>query len=161
MPPCRVLIVDDNTHIHRDFQKIVDTLESTSWSLLIVDPLGPEPPSQRTPEFELGFAESGEAALRMVGSAVSAGQPFQIAFVDMRMPGLDGLATVEKLWQLQPHLEVAFSSAYMDHSWNSVIERLRRPGLRMVPKPWKGSDIIAVLHELRGRMRTRSLRAGR
>jgi hypothetical protein len=79
----------------------------------------------------------------------------------MRMPGLDGLATVEKLWQLQPHLEVAFSSAYMDHSWNSVIERLRRPGLRMVPKPWKGSDIIAVLHELRGRMRTRSLRAGR
>jgi hypothetical protein len=46
----------------------------------------------------------------------------------------------------------------MDHSWNDVTARLGRPGLRSVPKPWTGSQILAVLHELRGRVRDRMLR---
>jgi YesN/AraC family two-component response regulator len=74
------------------------------------------------------------------------------------MPGCDGVETVEKLWKVQPDLEVAFSSAYMDYSWGDVTERLRRPGLRFVPKPWSGSQILAVLHELRARVRARKLR---
>jgi hypothetical protein len=62
------------------------------------------------------------------------------------------------MWLIQTDLEVAFSSAYMDHSWGDVTARLGRPGLRSVPKPCTGSQILAVLHELRGRARERTLR---
>jgi two-component system, NtrC family, sensor kinase len=152
---CRVLVVDDNTHIHRDFKKIVDTVDNSGvWG---ADPLGPSS-MPRLPAFELSSATSGEAAIDMVSAAAVAKRAFHVAFVDMRMPGCDGLTTVEKLWLIQPELEVAFSSAYMDHSWSDVTARLGRPGLRSVPKPWTGSQVLAVLHELRGRARDRTLR---
>ena len=163
MTPFRVLVVDDNTHIHRDFKRVVDTVtRASSWSEVTPDPLAraasiPPPPV----DLEVSFAVSGESALELVSAALNARQPFHIAFVDMRMPGMDGLATVEQLWQAQPDLEVAFSSAYMDYSWNQVIDRLQRPGLRLVPKPWTGSKILAVLHELRGRVRDRGARLPR
>jgi two-component system, NtrC family, sensor kinase len=163
MTPFRVLVVDDNTHIHRDFKRVVDTVtRSSSWSETTPDPLAamasvPPPPA----DLEVCFAESGEKAIELVSAALAAREPFHIAFVDMRMPGMDGLATVEQLWQSQPDLEVAFSSAYMDYSWNQVIERLKRPGLRLVPKPWTGSKILAVLHELRRRVRDKSSRLPR
>lgn len=157
MSVCRVLVVDDNPDIHRDFKRLVDALDSSAaWSRLASDPLADEPASSVTPKFELGFASSGEAAISAVRAAMALGRPFHVAIVDMRMPGLDGVATVEKLWKLQTDLQVAFSSAYMDYSWNSVIARLKRPGLRLVPKPWTGSDIIAILYELRDRARGRT-----
>jgi CheY-like chemotaxis protein len=159
MSLCRVLVIDDNTHIHRDFRKIVDTVESAAaWSALALDPLRASLPP-RARDFEVTCAESGEIALRLVTAAVAREQRFHVAFVDMRMPGWDGLATIEQLWRVQPELEVAISSAYMDHSWNTITERLQRPGLRLVPKPWKGSEILAALHELRSRARRRSVQA--
>lgn len=161
MTLCRVLVIDDNTHIHRDFRKIVDTVESsTSWAALAEDPLAIE---ARAParQFEVTFVESGDAALRVVKATVMSEQRFHVAFVDMRMPGWDGLETIERLWRVQPDLEVAISSAYMDYSWGAITERLRRPGLRLVPKPWKGGEILAALHELRGRARERNVRTAR
>ena len=158
MPLCRVLVIDDNTHIHRDFRKIVDTVENAAaWSALATDPLASLPP--RAPDFEVTCAESGETALRLVTTALARAERFHVAFVDMRMPGWDGLSTIEQLWRVQPDLEVAISSAYMDHSFQTISERLQRPGIRLVPKPWKGSEILAALHELRSRARRRLSRA--
>ena len=161
MNPCRILVVDDNTDIHRDFKRVIDTVNNAaSWSQLANDPLAEQQPiSSVEPQFEFTSVTSGEAAVNAVRSAIARKRPFHVAIVDMRMPGLDGLATVEKLWTLQSDLQVAFSSAYMDYSWNSVITRLKRPGLRLVPKPWTGSEIIAILHELRDRIRTRAPRS--
>jgi two-component system, NtrC family, sensor kinase len=156
MTTCRILVVDDNVGIHRDFAKIV---AAVTVNALVPgrDVLAASLPPPRPPEYELCSVESGEAALAELKKACEAARPFAIAFVDMRMPGCDGIETVEKLLKLQPDLEIAFSSAYMDYSWSEVTERLRRPGLRFVPKPWTGSQILAVLHELRARVLGRRL----
>lgn len=159
MPLCRVLVVDDNTAIHRDIKRVLDAVDSAAVGQKLADDPLAEPSSERVaPQFELTFASSGEEAIGAVRSAVAQKRPFHIALVDMRMPGLDGLATVEKLWTLQSDLQVAFSSAYMDHTWHSVMNRLQRPGLRLIPKPWTGSGIVAILHELRDRSRGRTTR---
>ena len=71
-----------------------------------------------------------------------------MAFVDMRMPGWDGIETIQHLWQVQPSLEVAICSAYMDYSWHDVIARLGRPGLRLLQKPWASGEVLAVAQEL-------------
>jgi CheY-like chemotaxis protein len=155
MEACRILVVDDNQNIHRDFRKIIE-LAGAGISLVVLERnvLGDVVPPPEPSEFELAFAISGEAAAALVKSAVASARPFAMAFVDMRMPGWDGLETAEQLWKLQSDLAVAFTSAYMDYSWNEVIERLKRPGLRFVPKPWSGSQILAVVHELRARARS-------
>jgi YesN/AraC family two-component response regulator len=39
----------------------------------------------------------------------------------MRMPpGWDGLETIERLWQVDPDLQIVICSAYSDHSWSDL-----------------------------------------
>ena len=44
-----------------------------------------------------------------------------MAFVDMRMPpGWDGLETIERLWAVDPNLQMVICSAYSDHDWQDL-----------------------------------------
>lgn len=51
----------------------------------------------RSMSFRVTEAESGESALRLVSGADSEGDPFEIVFLDWRMPGLDGIETARRL----------------------------------------------------------------
>jgi DNA-binding NtrC family response regulator len=153
-----ILIVDDCVSVHRDFAKILAPyacaraaeparLEGQMFELAPAQAAGPA-------DFNLSFGLSGEEALRILRREASAGRLFAMAFVDMRMPpGWNGLETVEHLWSVQPCLEIAICSAYSDYSWHSVIQRLNRPGIRLVQKPLGTSDVRRVAHELCGRGR--------
>jgi len=44
-----------------------------------------------------GCAESGEAALAMLRQAVAEKSPYQVAIIDLQMPGLDGLGLVRQI----------------------------------------------------------------
>lgn len=155
---CRLLLVDDNLSIHADFRKVLAAQARTnSLSELEQQLFGENPANDHEPEtFESTFAESGQEACRLAEHALLSGRPFEIAIVDMRMPGWDGLQTAQELLRLHPELEVAFTSAYMDYSWNDVIQRLQRPGLRLIPKPWTSGRLLGVLHELRARVEQRA-----
>ncbi|PHV12421.1 response regulator [Chitinimonas sp. BJB300] len=49
--------------------------------------------------FIVSEAESGEQALRLTAEALSAGHPFEIAFLDWNMPGMNGLETYQRMAQ--------------------------------------------------------------
>jgi two-component system NtrC family sensor kinase len=150
---CRVLMVDDNVAIHADFRKVLFANTRAAALNDLEQALFGGDDAPRPPElFEASYATSGEEACELVKRALGAGLPLSIAVVDMRMPGWDGLRTVEELWAIQPELEVALTSAYMDYSWKEVITRLGRPGLRLIPKPWTSARLLGVLHELRDRV---------
>jgi CheY-like chemotaxis protein len=154
----RILIVDDNSAIHRDFQKVLCSVPpNEALSELERDLFGSTttPTPTRDGGYQVSFASSGEAALNLVRRASVSGEPFTMAFVDMRMPGWDGIETILQLWQVQPNLEVAICSAYMDYSWHDVIKRLGRPGLRLLQKPWASGEVLAVAQELCGRAQAR------
>ena len=75
--------------------------------------------------FDVDFALQGQAAEALVRSAVAAGRPYAMAFVDMRMPpGWDGLQTIEALWRVDPALEVVICTAYSDHTELEIVARL-------------------------------------
>jgi diguanylate cyclase (GGDEF)-like protein len=59
----------------------------------------------------------------MVLSARKSGQPYAVAFVDMRMPpGWDGLRTIRELWKADPDLNFVVCTAYSDATWTEIEE---------------------------------------
>ena len=143
----RVLIVDDTASIHEDFAKILksatvtdDSLDETE-NLLFGDPTS-APAAPRDP-FELDSAYQGREALDKVEAALAAGRPYAMAFIDMRMPpGWDGLETIERLWQVDPKLQVALCTAYSDYSWEDIDQRLAlTERLLILKKPFDAIEI--------------------
>lgn len=155
---CRILFVDDNVAIHADFRKVLACqVRSSALGELERTLFGKAEAAPAPLPFDAVYAENGEDACRKLARAGLDGRPFDIAVIDMRMPGWDGVETAKQLLHLQPDLEIAITSAYMDYSWNEVIARLQRPGLRLIPKPWATGKVLSVLHELRTRVLARGV----
>ncbi len=148
----RILIVDDNPAIHDDFRKILAPQDSDpdldDCEALLLG----APPTARVPSttFQLVSAEQGEEALRLVQAAAAADRPFALAFIDMRMPpGWDGLETIEQIWRVDPHIQIVICSAYSDHSWIDVRDRLgTSDSLLIIKKPFDTIEVVQSTHAL-------------
>ncbi|KAF4516373.1 hypothetical protein B566_EDAN000616 [Ephemera danica] len=93
--------------------------------------------------FELSVATQGEEGYRQVQEAHCQGRPFAVAFVDMRMPaGWDGLETIERVWAVDPGLQVVICTAFSDHPWEIIKNRVgRNDRLLILQKPFNGIEV--------------------
>ena len=148
----RVLIIDDNRAIHDDFRKILSpsspataALEATAAALF-----GSPVDSTHQTTFEVDSAYQGEEGLLMVEKAVEAGLPYAMAFVDVRMPpGLDGVETTRKIWEIDPTLQVVLCTAYSDYSWDEMFAKLgQSDGLLILKKPFDAVEALQLAHAL-------------
>ncbi len=143
----RVLVVDDNCAIHADFAKVLarrgtddrDALLALE-SALFGDVPAPSRPSEG---FDLEFASQGEEGFERVRAAHARGEPFALAFVDVRMPpGWDGLRTAAEMWAVDPSLQIVICTAYSDHSWEQMLDTLGAPERYLILK--KPFDTVEV-----------------
>ncbi len=141
----RILVIDDNPSIHKDFQTILlEEEESTTLSALRSEVFGE---SNKDPVgksvYELDFATQGKEGREKVKQACSDNRPYELAFVDMRMPpGWDGLKTIEHIWQVDPNVQVVICTAYSDYSWAEISERLgRSENLLILKKPFDSAEV--------------------
>lgn len=144
----RILLIDDTRRIHEDFRKILGPSDDADLRMaeerlfdLRVKP------AQRV---ELDSAYQGIEGLEMVQAALGAGRPYAMAFVDMRMPpGWDGLETITHLWRADPLLQVVICTAFSDHSWEEVLERLdARDRLLVLKKPFDPIEVRQIAQML-------------
>lgn len=70
------------------------------------------------PIFETMSAANGAAAL-----ALAEQHPFDIAFVDIMMPGINGIETSARLRKLQPHLKTVLISGYLVEDRARAVEQ--------------------------------------
>ncbi|MGB0909928.1 MAG: ATP-binding protein [Nitrospirales bacterium] len=140
----RILIIDDNQAIHEDFRKIL-TGDDVMGDLAAVEAaiFGESSDFHSSEGFLIECADQGELGLTLVEQAVQANCPFAMAFVDMRMPpGWDGVETTEKLWNVDPDLQIVICTAYSDHHWGEMTRRLGNSDkLLILRKPF---DLIEV-----------------
>ena len=140
----RILVIDDNQAIHDDFKKILCG-ESAEEDLTAVEEalFGEEAVGCSQPHFQVDSANQGHAGLALVEAALKQGHPYAMAFVDMRMPpGWDGVETIERLWKADPDLQVVICTAFSDHQWDQVTQRLgHSEKLLILRKPF---DMIEV-----------------
>jgi diguanylate cyclase (GGDEF)-like protein len=139
----RILVIDDNPAIHRDFRKILDPGSDKDEALASSEAALFGTTRVTRPAYELDFAFQGQEALNMVERALQDNRPYAMAFIDMRMPpGWDGVETLEHLWRVQPLLQVALCTAHSDYSWEDMTERLDLGDrLLILKKPFESIEI--------------------
>jgi signal transduction histidine kinase len=123
----RVLVVDDNRAIHGDFRKVLGepSHEQSALAELEAVLFGQAPARPRVEPFLIDSAYQGQEARALVEGALQRDRPYAVAFIDMRMPpGWDGAETAQRLWEIDPELQVVICTAYSDYSWEELLGRL-------------------------------------
>ena len=148
----RILIIDDNPSIHKDFQTIlIDEEESTILNELRSEVFGNKT-NDNIPKsvYELDFASQGKEGCEKIKQACFEDHPYELVFVDMRMPpGWDGLKTIEHIWQTDPKVQVVICTAYSDYSWGEITERFgRSENLLILKKPFDSAEVAQLASAL-------------
>ncbi len=101
---------------------------------------------------ECVVAESGEDALVAFGEALEAGVPFDLIFMDIMLPGMDGLQALEKIRAIeaesgvpeQDQTRVIVTTA-LDDDANASRAFIRGQALSYITKPIRQEKIEAEL----------------
>ncbi len=152
-PNHRILLVDDNPSIHEDFRKILLGSQVRNEALDAAEAiLFDESPSATDArrKFTVESALQGQEALELVNQAIREGQPYAMAFVDVRMPpGWDGIETITHLWAVDPSLQIVVCTAYSDYSWDKMTAKVGvSDNIVILKKPFDNIEVLQLAHAL-------------
>ena len=88
--------------------------------------------------YQVRLASSGEEALELART-----QTFDAAIVDVMMPGLDGIATLQELRKLDDDLPVLMITAFA--SVETAIAAMKLGAFDYVTKPFKNDEVLMVV----------------
>ena len=88
--------------------------------------------------YDVRLASSGEEGLGLARS-----MPFDAALVDIMMPGLDGIATLDELKRIDEELAVLIITAYA--SVESAISAMKAGAFDYITKPFKNEEVLVVV----------------
>jgi CheY-like chemotaxis protein len=153
----RILVIDDSEAIHLDFRRILqeepprsrDELDQLEEALFGSTQHSRDDDSAK-PMFEVDSAFQGQEGVAKVKEALAAGRPYEMAFLDYRMPpGWNGAETLRRLRQVAPSLRVVLCSAYSDYSWQEVMQEFNEPELiKELRKPFNSQELRKVAQRL-------------
>ena len=96
---------------------------------------------------DLGYqaleAADGHAALRLIEAN---GQPIDLLFTDVVMPGMSGKELSERARALQPQLKILYTSGYTRDGF--LRDGRLDPGIALLPKPFTSQDLAGRLRDI-------------
>ena len=149
----RILVIDDNPAIHNDIRKILGQPAEVSANLEEAEAmLFGENATEKDKgiAFEIDSAFQGQEGLEVVRKSLQAGNPYALAFVDVRMPpGWDGIETISRIWEIYPELQVVICTAYSDYSWEDITRTVgRSDSVLILKKPFDNIEVLQMAHAL-------------
>lgn len=128
----RILLVDDNEAIHKDIESIlINSLNEANNDLSEIENelFGDDENSLDNAEdrvtYNIDHAYQGQEAIDMVQTAAQEDDPYALVFMDVRMPpGIDGVQTIQRIWDKYPHIEMVICTAYSDYTWDQILNSL-------------------------------------
>lgn len=147
----RIITIDDNESIHQDYRKVLCTLPDNK-------------PLDDATEFLFGGSDQGEATksndfqyvvdsayqgiqgIDLVKQSLDQNCPYACAFIDVRMPpGIDGVETARRIWEIDPDLPIVLCTAYSDHSWAEISSSLNHTDkLLILKKPFDPLELQQI-----------------
>lgn len=89
--------------------------------------------------FDAVTAESGERALEVMRE-----RRFDLAITDLKMPGMDGIATLEGLKSIDPKIRVLIATGYA--SQETRVACAARGAAGYIQKPFDLEEIVTAVH---------------
>ncbi len=128
-----VLVIDDEEMVRDNIEEILlprkVSAESESVdlaaSILFDIPSNSviNPRTSNIPNFTVHKASNGMEGLELVKKSIEENRPYAVIFLDMRMPGWDGMETAEQIRKYDSKAEIIFVTAFSDRSIEDIIAR--------------------------------------
>ena len=148
----RILVADDLPSIHDDYRKILAPAAPPRPQFGEFAEFVPQlsSPAEPIAGFELECVLQGEPAVAAAAAARAAGNPFALAFVDVRMPpGIDGVETARRLRDVDPDIQIVLCTAYSDYSLGDIARRFPdSDGLLILKKPFDPVEVQQLARSL-------------
>jgi two-component system response regulator PilR (NtrC family) len=93
---------------------------------------------------DVTMATNGREAARQVDE-----HPFDLVFMDIMMPVLNGVDAFREIHQRHPELPVVMVSGFGKEAQNLREDALRNGAYKFIPKPFSIADIRRVVDEVR------------
>jgi len=91
---------------------------------------------------EVTVVYTGEEAVREARHA------FDLTFMDVKLPGIDGFAAFEAIRRVEPEAKVVMMTGF---SFEPLLEQALDAGaIRVLRKPFEVEDVLETLREVRG-----------
>ncbi len=116
--PYRVLLVDDSQAVRRIVRRLVERCDTAR---------------------VVAEAGDGAEAARIIAERARGGEPVEVVFLDIEMPGTDGLAALERMRSVQPMPKVIMLSALTRRGATVTLRALARGAADYICKPSAGS----------------------
>ena len=97
--------------------------------------------------YSIDIAGSGEEGVELAQKS-----SYDCAIVDLMMPGIDGIETMQKLRDIDASVPVIMVTAFA--SVESAVEAMKRGAFEYITKPFKNDEVLVVLQKA---IRTRQL----
>lgn len=146
-----ILVVDDNPAIHIDFKKILtpETRQTQQLEKAQAVLLG-NSIEENEFKFVIDSAYQSDEALLFIRKGMENNRCYTLTFVDIRMPpGMDGVETARHIWELDPHIQIVFCTAYTDYSWEDLRSRLGSTDRFLIlKKPFENIEVQQLTNAL-------------
>ncbi len=149
----KILVCDDDEAIISAYRQVFqksgpdrsgDTLKALANELFADEPA--EAASLPSRIFDVHFAMQGLDAVAMVEAALEQGEPFKVAFIDIRMPpGIDGRETARRIRRLDANINIVIVTAYSDHSVTDIAS-VAGPADKIfyICKPFSADEVLQM-----------------
>ncbi|MBF0362094.1 MAG: hybrid sensor histidine kinase/response regulator [Oligoflexia bacterium] len=150
----KIIIIDDLKSIHDDFKSIFEDNNTDIPSRMkeLEKEIFGNYNKEITNHFKfiVDSAYQGEDGYNKVLQAQQEGNPYNLAFVDMRMPpGWDGLETIEKIMEIDSDIQIVICTAYSDYSVEDIEKRIGiTDRVLIIKKPFDKVEIILMAKSL-------------
>ncbi len=147
-----VLVIDDEEMVRDNIEDILDPRSisqeqygiNSAVNILFDTPATLLAPRTRNiPVFTVDKASTGMEGIQKVRQAVEAGRPYAVIFLDMRMPGINGLETAIEIRKYDLKAEIVFITAYSDCSIEEIVEQAGQ-NVGYHCKPYASEEIIQI-----------------
>jgi len=139
----RIIVIDDDPGIRETYLSILSVRKnrevlSKGAELFDEEPVPVQPLQE---QFEVTLTEQGEKGVAEVKAAVRENRKFAVAFIDMKMPGLDAAETAKQIWEIDGDVKIIFVTAFSEHSPDDINRITGRNDSFYLRKPFNPEEI--------------------
>ncbi|MBF0202903.1 MAG: response regulator [Desulfamplus sp.] len=148
----RILIIDDDEGIRETYQGIFAPEEESDilqkGATLFGAISSEKPKSREKRNYQLSVAENGTQGIELVKKNIINNRPIAVAFVDMKMPGINGAETSKLIWDIDPRIKIVIVTAYSEYTPDDIIATTGRDDIFYLRKPFNHEEILQFARAL-------------